>query len=158
MVDHPHNLMDGPSIIWRHRFNLFHSLRWVGLVTMTPSSSIPYSYLECTLLPVHRIWIVIRTLYPDRNPDHPQNFINCSLARNTPLVNVSCKSIVCFLSNLMAKQTEWHINQQDQKHNLPGGNNTKIEKIKSLTEYDETLKTQIKALQYAIFSGYFPDK
>ena len=36
--------------------------------------------------PLHVIWHVhvIRILYPDRNPDHPHNLINCSLARNTP--------------------------------------------------------------------------
>ena len=29
----------------------------------------------------------------DRNPDHPQNLRNWSLARNTPLVKLLCKSV-----------------------------------------------------------------
>ena len=34
---------------------------------------------------------IIHDLDPDRIPDHPQKLNNCSLARNTPLITVSCK-------------------------------------------------------------------
>ena len=32
--------------------------------------------------------------YPERNPDHPQNLMVRSSNRDTPLVNVSCKSVL----------------------------------------------------------------
>ena len=51
-------------------------------------------------------WIVIRILYPDRNPDHPQNVIDCSLKAHH------------FHVNPTDRQIEWQTSQQDQKHNL----------------------------------------
>ena len=77
-------------------------------------SSVGISSVFSILPPIH----VIRITYPD----HLQNLINCSLARNIP--PFSCKSVHYFLSNQTDRQTdrqERHINQQDQKHNLPGG-------------------------------------
>ena len=42
--------------------------------------SLLHMYLKSTLSPIHASWIVIRILYPERNPDHPQNLIEYSLA------------------------------------------------------------------------------
>ena len=47
----------------------------------------------------------IRILDPDSNPDQPQNSIACSLARDPPLIKVSCKSVYYFASNPADKQT-----------------------------------------------------
>ena len=43
------------------------------------------------------IRIVIRILDPERNPDHPQILLDCSLVRETPLINVSCISVHYFV-------------------------------------------------------------
>ena len=48
--------------------------------------------------------IAIR-INPDRNSDHPQNLMDCSLVRDTPLVKVLCKSVHCFVSTPDGKQT-----------------------------------------------------
>ena len=61
-------------------------------------------YLKCTLSPIHANWIVIRILYPERNPDHPHNVIEFSLAHI--IVKVSCKSVFYYLSPPMDRQTD----------------------------------------------------
>ena len=54
---------------------------------------------------------------PNRNPDHPQKGIDCSLARDIPLVIVSCESFRYFVSNPAYGRTEKQT-QHDQKYNL----------------------------------------
>ena len=50
------------------------------------------SIRDCKPSPLDRVRIVIRILDPDRKPHHPQNLSDFSMARDTPLVKVSCKS------------------------------------------------------------------
>ena len=52
------------------------------------------------------ILIVSRILEPDCTTDHPQYVIVCSLARDTPLIKVSCKSVHYFVSNRAGGQTD----------------------------------------------------
>ena len=85
---------------------------------MTPLSSIPYNYLKYTKPPIQLIWIVIWIMFPDRNPDHPQNILVCTLARNTHLV---------FYANLLTtlqvnRRADGQCDQSTRpKHNLPRG-------------------------------------
>ena len=73
----------------------------------------------------------------DRNPDNPQNVIDCSLARDTPLVNVSCKSVLYFLSN----QTD---GLTDRPTNKTGGSNNMIQLLKHTNKSQNTIaKTKI---------------
>ena len=51
-----------------------------------------------------RIWI----LDPDHNPDHVQNLLDCFLARDTPLIKVSCM----LTPSLLCKQTCWRTYKQ----------------------------------------------
>ena len=54
------------------------------------------------------ILIAIRSL----DPDHLQNLIDCSFVRDTPLLNISCKSADYVLSIPTDKQTDGQMNRQ----------------------------------------------
>ena len=75
------------------------------------------------------IWIVIRILYPQSNPDHPRNLIECSFSRNTPLVFYANPfitfEVIRRTDRLTDGRTDGRTDQQDQKHIIPGGGNSR---------------------------------
>ena len=68
---------------------------------------------DCKLSPPHHR-VLDSNPDLDRHSDHSQNLMNCSLARDTPVVKVPCESVNYYVSYLA-----WQTNKQyDRKHNL----------------------------------------